>query len=169
LEARRSRGLFSRRAMLGGSAAALIVPATMASGCTPVQHAPPPKPGPQVGLLTAVMANEQQLVALYASVLAAHPRLAQDLRPLHDHHSEHLTVLKREYVQGTQTESATPIPPATAPGGVSASLATLRTAERQAAAARAVDVTQASPGLAQLLADIGACEAVHVVILAGVS
>jgi hypothetical protein len=171
LEARRSQGLFSRRALLGGSAAALLVPATMAAGCTPAEHVPPPVPGPQVNLLTSVMANEQRLVALYMSVLAAHPRLAQDLRPLHDHHSEHLAVLKQQYIPGTNTESPSPGPttPAAAPGSVSASLTTLRTAERQAAAARAVDVTHATPDLAQLLAAIGACEAVHVAILAGVS
>jgi hypothetical protein len=142
----------------------------MAAGCTPAQHVPPPVPGPQVTLLTKVMAGEQQLITLYTSVLAAHPGLAGDLQPLHDHHLQHLAVLKRQYVPGTQTESPTPSPAVVpASGDVNASLATLRTAERQAAAARAQDVTGASPGLAQLLADIGACEAVHVAILAGVS
>lgn len=169
MEARRSRGPVSRRALLGGSAA-LMIPAAMTSGCTSVQHAVPPKPGPEVALLTSAIVGEQQLVTLYATVLAAHPRLVQDLQPLHDHHTQHLAQLKRQYVPGTETESPTATPAATpAPADVGASLATLRTAERQAAAARVVDVTQATPGLAQLFADIGACEAVHVAILAGVS
>jgi hypothetical protein len=37
----------------------------------------------------------------------------------------------------------------------------LRTAERQAASARLADVTRVAPGMAQLFASIGACEAGH--------
>lgn len=154
-----------RAAMLGGSAAVL---AAMA-GCTSVGQAEAPPPGPDVSVLTAAIDNEAALIALYEAVLAAHQSLADRLKPLHDHHTRHLAVLKRHYVPGTRTGTATPTPraTATAPGSESRALAALRSAERKAATARAGDVLRAGPGLAQLLASIGACEAGHAQSLAG--
>jgi hypothetical protein len=151
--------------VLGGSAAAILVTVT---GCSKVSPAASPTPGPEVALLEGVIQNEAGLIALYEAVMAAHTSLADSLRPLHDHHTQHLAVLKRHYVPGTDTGTATPAPrpTATAPASRSRALAALRAAERKAAAARADDVRHATPGLAQLLAGIGACEAAHAQVLA---
>lgn len=159
----------TRRAVLGGSAAALatLTTLTAASGCTSTGQAAAPTPGPEVTLLDGVIKSEAALVALYEAVLAAHSSLADRLTPLRDHHTQHLSVLKRHYVPGTNTGTATPAPApaATAPVSESRALAALRGAERQAAAARADEVRRAAPGLAQLLASIGACEAAHAQVL----
>jgi hypothetical protein len=155
----------TRRAVLGGTAAMLggtVMPAVL-TGCTRARRAQAPAPGPELLLLTGVMQSEAALLALYDAVMAAHQGLAARLRPLRDHHAQHLAVLRRHYVPGTDEGGATPAPPttATAPAGEARALAALRTAERRAAAARADEVRRASPGLAQLLAAIGACEAGH--------
>lgn len=149
----------TRRAVLGGSAAVLAT----AAGCTSVGRADAPVPGPEVILLNGVITDEAGLIALYDAVLAAHPRLAGRLKPLRDHHVQHLNVLRRHYVPGSTTGTTTPAPrpSATAPTGQTRALAAVRDAERQAADARAEEVRRASPGLSQLLASIGACEAGH--------
>jgi hypothetical protein len=149
----------TRRAVLGGS---VVVLAT-ATGCTTVGPGQAPAPGPEVTLLDGAIQSEAGLLALYDAVLAAHQGLSGRLRTLRDHHAQHLTVLQRHYVPGSTTGTATPAPrpAATAPGSESAALAALRAAERKAATARADEVRRASPGLSQLLAAIGACEAGH--------
>jgi hypothetical protein len=162
----------TRRTVLGGSAAMLAVAtgalAASATGCTSVGQAEAPPAGPEVILLDGVIDAEARLIALYDAVAAAHRGLAGRLKTPRDHHVQHLAVLKRHYVPGTTTGTATPAPrpAATAPATASASLAALRAAERKAAAARADEVRRASPGLSQLLASIGACEAGHVQELA---
>jgi hypothetical protein len=165
LDALRFSNPTRRAVMLGGSAATL----TALAGCTSVGQAEAPVPGPDVSVLTAAIASETALIALYEAVLGAHQTLADRLKPLHDHHTQHLAVLRRHYVPGTKTGTATPSPgaTATAPDGESRALAALRSAERKAATARADDVRRAGPGLAQLLASIGACEAGHAQALAG--
>jgi hypothetical protein len=145
-------------ALLGG--AALV----SAGGCSSAGHtAATLTPGPDVVILSGAIQAEAELVALYDAVLAGHERLGSRLRPLRDHHAQHLSVLQRHYVPGTKTGTATPAPrpSATSPDSTSAALAKLRAAERRAAAARADEVRRAAPGLAQLLAAIGACEAGH--------
>ncbi len=150
--------------MLGGSAAVLVT----ISGCTTIGRAASPPPGPEVALLSGAIQSEAGLIALYDAVLAAHQRLAARLTPLRAHHVQHLSVLKRHYVPGTNTGTATPAPQATAsaPDGEARALSMIRGAERKAAAARADEVRRAAPGLAQLLASIGACEAGHAQVLA---
>lgn len=150
--------------MLGGSAAVLVT----ITGCSTIGRAAAPPPGPEVALLSGVMQSEAGLIALYDAVLAAHHRLAARLTPLRDHHVQHLSVLQRHYVPGTNTGTTTPAPQvtATAPDGETRALSALRGAERKAAAARADDVRRAAPALAQLLASIGACEAGHAQVLA---
>lgn len=163
----------TRRTVLGGSAAMLAVATmatvgTAATGCTSVGRAEAPTAGPEVTLLDGVIQSEAALIALYDAVLAAHQGLAGRLKTPRDHHVQHLTVLRRHYVPGTTTGTATPTPRpvASAPATETGSLSALRAAERKAAAARADEVRRASPGLAQLLAAIGACESGHVQELA---
>jgi hypothetical protein len=151
----------TRRAMLGGATLAAL------AGCTRVGPAAAPPPGPEVRLLEGAIQSEAALIALYDAVLAAHRGLLPRLGPLRDHHARHLAVLRRHYVPGTGTATPTPPPPAPrVPAGESRAVGALRAAERGAAAARADEVRRAAPGLAQLLASIGACEAGHAQVLA---
>jgi hypothetical protein len=162
LETLRS-GSPTRRVILGGSAAILA----SITGCTTAGRADIPPPGPEAALMSGAIQSEATLIALYDAVLATHPDLADRLRPLRDHHTQHLSVLKRHYVPGTNAGMLTPTPsaaPAVPPGPAKA-LSALRGAERRAASARADDATRAAPGLAQLLASIGACEAGHAQVL----
>jgi hypothetical protein len=116
-----------------------------------------------VTLLDGAIKSEAALIALYDAVLASHQGLGARLKPLREHHAQHLAVLKRHYVPGSTTGTATPAPrpAATAPATEAKALTAIRSAERKAAAARANEVRRASPGLSQLLAAIGACEAGH--------
>ena len=152
----------TRRGVLAGSVAMLAALGS-AAGCTSVSPAEAPTPGPEVTLLDGVIQNEAALLALYDAVLTAHQELGGRLKPLREHHTQHLAVLKRHYVPGSTTGTATPAPQptATAPPTQAAALRAIRTAERKAANARAGEVRHASPGLSQLLAAIGACEAGH--------
>jgi hypothetical protein len=149
----------TRRAVLGGSAAVLMT----ATGCTSIGPGEAPVPGPEVTLLDGAIQSEAGLIALYDAVLAAHRGLNGRLKTLRDHHVQHLAVLKRHYVPGSTSGTATPAPrpAATAPKTEVGALNAIRSAERKAAAARADEVRRASPGLSQLLAAIGACEAGH--------
>jgi hypothetical protein len=117
------------------------------------------------------VAAEQDLIALYEAVRSAHASLARHIDPLLAHHREHLAVLRRHYVPGTgerANEGGTiPAPRVQqAPEQASEALAAFRQAEDKAAAARLAEVAKAQPGLAQVLASIGACEAGHAEALA---
>jgi hypothetical protein len=149
----------TRRAVLGGTTVMLAT----AAGCTSVGQAEAPAAGPEVTLLDGAIQSEAALIALYDAVLAAHQGLAGRLTSLRDHHVQHLAVLKRHYVPGSTTGTAVPAPrpTATSPGTQARALSAIRSAERKAAGARADEVLRASPGLSQLLASIGACEAGH--------
>jgi hypothetical protein len=128
------------------------------------------KPLPDVAVLTAAMAAEEHLVALYEAVRSTHSGLSRRLDPFLAHHRDHLSALRRHYRPGTGSGTPTPAitspPPPTAPAQPVQALATLRLAERQAATARVTDVERVGPGFAQLLASIGACEAGHAMALA---
>jgi uncharacterized protein involved in exopolysaccharide biosynthesis len=128
-----------------------------------------PVPRPDVAILDAAINGESDLVTLYEAVTAQHADLTQQLAPMLAHHREHLSVLRRHYQPGTGEGTPTPAPPATppeVPEEPGQAIAALRKAERQAAAARLVDVGNVSPGVAQLMASIGASEAGHAAVLA---
>lgn len=156
------RALLGRGAVLGG--AALLLPA--AAGC-----AAETRPHKDVPTLAGAIASEQNLVATYEAAKAADASLSARLDLVLAHHREHLAVLKRHYVPGSgdradeggaiPAPSALPLPDG---GGV---LDALRDAEDRAAQARTADAAKAAPGLAQLLASIGACEAGHAMLASG--
>jgi hypothetical protein len=120
-----------------------------------------------VGLLLGAIATEQDLIALYEAARGAHAALVPQLDPHLSHHREHLTVLKRHFVPGSDGRSRTLPPPRvlSVPGEAGQVLSMLRQAEVRAAAARAADVRAAGPALAQLMASIGVCESGHVATL----
>jgi hypothetical protein len=165
----------TRRVLLGVATVAAL------AGCSRKQPQEL-EPEPNVGVLLAAIATEERLIALYESARSGHPDLARRLEPMLAHHRAHLTVLRRHYVPGTDGADGsragrTPEPNAgsalgqAGAGGVGntavapkqrrRAVAALRTAERQAAAARSADVTRVPAGMAQLFASIGACEAGH--------
>jgi hypothetical protein len=170
----------------------LLAAATLAGGAAALTSCsekaqPEVKPQPDVAILLSAIATEEQLIAMYESTKRDHPELRKRIDPLLAHHRNHLTVLRRHYRPGTETESSdrprSSAPPggrgvpvgwgdtaaaaigevgvkaAGAPRSRRQALSALRTAERKAAAARTADVIRVSPGLAQLFASIGACEA----------
>lgn len=165
-----SRGGPSRRSVLGAMALTGAVAGTLgATGCSRRED---PKPHPDVALLTGVIAGEERLVALYEAARRAHADLAPRLDPALAHHREHLATLRRHYRQGSRPSpsagrrpAAPPVPKV--PDDRGEAVAALRAAERAAAAARVAEAGKVGPGLAQLLASIGACEAGHDTALAG--
>ncbi|XVQ88244.1 hypothetical protein ACQP2K_12740 [Microbispora siamensis] len=157
----------TRRALLGSAAAAGLA----ATGCSsaPRKPAAPAAPDPQTVLLTSLIAGKEQLVSLYGRAVAALPGRAAALEPFRQRHAAHLQALRALLPagSGTGTFPASPAPPSASPseGPSAVSVGVLRDAERRAASARPAQMATASPALSQLLASIGACEAVHVVAL----
>ncbi|MEU8178721.1 hypothetical protein AB0C14_38155 [Microbispora hainanensis] len=158
----------TRRVLLGSAAAAGLAAAGCSSG--PQKPAAPAAPDPQTVLLTSLIAGKEDLVSLYGQAIAARPAQAAALEPFRQRHAAHLQALRALLPAGggAGTSPASPTPPAasSAPPSPSAvSVEALRDAERRAASARPAQMATASPALSQLLASIGACEAVHVVAL----
>ncbi|MBB2743423.1 UNVERIFIED_ORG: hypothetical protein FHR35_003245 [Microbispora rosea subsp. rosea] len=160
----------TRRALLGSAAATGLA----AAGCSsaPRKPAAPAPPDPQTVLLTSLIAGKEQLVSLYGRAVAALPARAAALEPFRQRHAAHLQALRAllPAANGTGTFPVSPAPPASSSASPSerpsaVSVGALRDAERRAASARPAQMATASPALAQLLASIGACEAVHVVAL----
>lgn len=105
---------------------------------------------------------ELDLIAVYEASIAAQPELAPTLLVIADQHREHARAL-----QVQDAEAPTPAPRGTAEA---LDLNGLRELERRAAGLRAgACVRAANPELASLLALIGASEAQHVAVLAGVT
>ncbi|MDP4509445.1 hypothetical protein [Nonomuraea turcica] len=151
----------SRRVLLAGGAAALT--ACNASG--PPQPPAQAPDSPETLLLKDLIAEKERTIALYSSLIAGG---AQKLVPFRDRHQAHLDEL-RKHVKATASAparlsasgSATPSASATP----KTSLSRLRDLERKAAALRARQLASVSPGMAQLIASIGACEAAHAAAL----
>ncbi|MGP3910471.1 hypothetical protein [Nonomuraea sp. 10N515B] len=149
----------SRRVLLAGGAAALT--ACNASG--PPQPPAQAPDSPETLLLKDLIAEKERTIALYSSLIAGG---AQKLVPFRDRHQAHLDELRKHVkatasaparlsASGSATPSATP----------KTSLSRLRDLERKAAALRARQLASVSPGMAQLIASIGACEAAHAAAL----
>ena len=173
-----------RRRLLIASAAALPLLAA-ASGCD--SHdlfagpdplgGPPPLAHDTVVLETAITA-ENRMIARYRSAMsgrAASSNAGRLLAELLAQHEQHLTQLRARLVipQGTPASelpsSAAPIAGRGPGGAAPVTLAELRTAERQSAAALTDQLVGVQPALAQLFASIAASDATHVAALAGVS
>ncbi|MCF6470076.1 hypothetical protein FAF44_16975 [Nonomuraea sp. MG754425] len=148
----------SRRALLAGGAAAL----TACSTSGPPRPAVPAPDSPETVLLKALIAEKERTIALYSSAVA---KGSEKLAPFRDRHQAHLTEL-RKYVPKAATTAPTSGTPAPSPSASGKpSLSRLRELERKAAAQRPRQLDGVSPGVAQLIASIGACEAAHAVAL----
>jgi hypothetical protein len=158
----------TRRRVLTAAAAALPLAAAGCKGI--VALGAPPKPAPDVTVVTEAIAVETQLIARYGDVLAARPGLGPALRPLLAQHHEHLARLRARLIvpvggQPLPTPRATARRTAQVPGSSAAALGYLRDAEDAAAGALLAHLATAPPSLAQLLASISASEATHALIL----
>ena len=158
----------TRRGVLTAAAAALPL---AAAGCKGIAAlGAPPKPAPDVTVVTEAIAVETQLIARYGDVLAVNPALGPTLRPLLAHHHEHLTRLRARLIvpaggQPLPTPRATAHRTTQVPGSSVAALGYLRDAEDAASGALLAHLATAPPSLAQLLASISASEATHALIL----
>ncbi|MEV5895441.1 hypothetical protein [Nonomuraea fuscirosea] len=155
----------SRRALLAGGAAAL----TACSAAGPDRPAAPAPDSPETVMLKGLIAEKERTIALYSSLISGG---ADKLVPFRDRHRAHLDELRKHVTVPSAPVaapgSAAPSPTATATATAKTrkpSLARLRELERKAAAGRARALGGLSPGVAQLVASIGACEAAHVVAL----
>ncbi|MEV4113926.1 hypothetical protein [Nonomuraea sp. NPDC049695] len=144
----------SRRVLLAGGAAAL----TACSTSGPPQPSAKAPDSPETVLLKGLIAEKERTIALYSSLISGG---AQKLVPFRDRHQAHVNEL-RKYV--TVASSSPPVTPSAA-ATPKPSLSGLRDLERKAAALRVRQLAGVSPGVAQLIASIGACEAAHVVAL----
>lgn len=154
----------TRRMLLGAAVAGLA-----AGGCsTRSPEPPPPKPpDPQTVLLISLLRDKEQMITLYRQAASGTEKPAPALEAFRLRHVEHLTALRKLLPEDNRTGDAAP---GTSPSGSpspspAVTVDELRDAERRAAAARPGQMAKASPVLAQLLASIGACEAVHAVAL----
>jgi hypothetical protein len=173
-----------RRALIASAAALPLLLAV--AGCRssdvfagPDPLAGRPPPGPDVLTLRAVIAAEEDLIALYRTAVGAGQAGAtrlRTLRPLLSQHEQHLAQLKAMLVvpPGTSPSPAHPAasasatPSATAsPRPARVSTARLRAAERASAASLVRQLGAMPPALAQLFASIAASDATHVTALGG--
>ncbi|WP_146103487.1 hypothetical protein [Nonomuraea solani] len=144
----------SRRTLLAGGAAAL----TACSASGPAEPPARATDSPETLLLKELIAEKERTIALYASLIDGGKG---KLVPFRDRHQAHLNELRKHVTLTPAPSSPKPSPSVTP----KASLSRLREVERKAAARRPRQLAAVSPGLAQLIASIGACEAAHALAL----
>ncbi|MGW0809387.1 hypothetical protein [Nonomuraea sp. NPDC002799] len=151
----------SRRSLLAGGAVAL----TACSSSGPSQPSAPAPDSPETLLLKDLIADKERTIALYSSLIVDG---GKKLVPFRDRHQAHLDTL-RKLVPAAAPSTTAAAPSTTGTPSPAAppktSLAKLRDLERKAAARRARQLATVTPGVAQLIASIGACEAAHAVAL----
>jgi hypothetical protein len=149
---------WSRRALLG--AAGTVGAAGALAGCSWFDDEPPPPPDP----LEPLLASTRALAAWYDATLAAHPQLADQLRPPYEAHLAHETALL-ELIGRPELASASPPPAGTAPLEPEAALEALREAERDGQDEATQACLAAPPERAALLGSIAAARATHAAVL----
>lgn len=162
-----------RRAVLtSGLVSGLALPwagalLTGCSGSTSPGDAHPAEPG--AALRERATRDSADLLARYDATAAAHPALADRLRPLRAEVALHL----QAFTAGAASSAAASAPASASarasavPGDGPTALAALAAAERHTADARAAALTQAPPELARLLASVAAAGACHAMLLQG--
>ncbi|MFI2379865.1 hypothetical protein ACH5AO_33155 [Streptomyces sp. NPDC018964] len=170
----RSRSGPRRRSLLTVAPAALLV-----AGCSAGSEDPGAAGGSRPSAADRARAraarDSRELAERYDAVVAAHPRLAERLRPLRAEVVRHA-----EAFGGTAESSPSPSPSPSGPGSPSASarasvpavpakekdaLAGLAAAEREIAGRRTEALLDAPGELARLLASVAAAGAAHVYLL----
>ncbi|MEV4164599.1 hypothetical protein [Nonomuraea dietziae] len=148
----------SRRAVLAGGAAMAAL-----SGCTAGEPDPvvSKAPDPEHLLLRELIADKERTVGLYSALVAGG---GEKLAPFLARHEEHLAALRERLPRESAPSPSSPAPSPT-PSPPKVTLNRLRDLERKAAALRPRQLGKASPPLSQLIASIGACEALHALAL----
>jgi hypothetical protein len=158
--------MLSRRQLLAASPTTLPLFLAL-SGCKgPAVLSAPPVVSLQTQVLLRAVTAEQNLIWIYAMVMATYSGLAAELGPLRAEHQAHLAQLRAQVIeppgkQVPETVTARPVLAATS----GAALAQLRAAEQAAVSAQMSRLAAAPASLAQLYASIAACEATHVSVL----
>lgn len=157
----------SRRALLAGGAVVALL-----AGCSAPPDPQPVRDTPEQALARVLIADKERTIALYSALIADGGKLTA----YRDRHLAHLAELRRRFPGLTarppaQSPSPAASPSATASATASVSptttaapkmtLSRLRALEREAAARRPAQLAGVAPALAQLVASIGACEALH--------
>ena len=162
-----------RRALIASAAALPLLLAVAGCRSSDAFAGPDPLAGrPPLGhdvlTLQAVIAAEENLIALYRTAIGADQGAATRLRTLRSllsQHEQHLAQLKTMLVIPPGM-SASPAHPAS-PRPARVSTARLRAAERASAASLVRQLGAVPPALAQLFASIAASDATHVTALGG--
>ncbi|MFE0633256.1 hypothetical protein ACFW3D_40805 [Streptomyces sp. NPDC058864] len=111
------------------------------------------------------------LLAQYDATVAAHPDLAERLRPLRAEVARHAEAFGTSgraaspSAAPSSSPSASPSPSSSVPPRAGDALSALATAERTLSDTRAAALLDATPELARLLASVAACGAGHVLLL----
>ncbi|PZG16519.1 hypothetical protein [Nonomuraea aridisoli] len=155
----------SRRALLAGGAAAL----TACSTSGPPRPSAPAPDSAETRLLRQLIAEKERTIALYSALIADG---GDKLVPFRQRHQAHLAELREHVPPAPASPSPSRSPQSSQPSGSPSpsatekpSLSRLRDAERAAAELRTRQLAGVSPGIAQLIASIGACEAAHALAL----
>jgi len=158
--------MLSRRQLLAASPTTLPLFLAL-SGCKgPAVLSAPPHLSQQTQVLLHAVAAEQNLIWVYAKVMALYPALAGPLAPLRAEHEAHLAQLRARVIEppGKRAPDTVTAKPLIA-GTPAAALAQLRAAEQAAVTAQMNRLAAAPASLAQLYASIAASESTHVGVL----
>ena len=158
--------MLSRRQLLAASPTTLPLFLAL-SGCKgPAVLSAPPHPSQQTQVLLHAVTAEQDLIWVYAKVMALYSALGGTLAPLRAEHEAHLAQLRARVIEppGRQSQAAVSLRPRIA-GTQAAALAQLRATEQAAVTAQMGRLAAAPASLAQLYASIAACESTHVGVL----
>lgn len=112
--------------------------------------------------------DSEELAQRYAAVIAAHPTLAERLRPLRaevGRHAEAFAAGHRASASGSPSASASASASAAVPTAEKDALADLAAAERALADRRTQALLEVPGELARLMASVAAAGAVHVYLL----
>ncbi|WP_416520590.1 hypothetical protein [Streptomyces achromogenes] len=154
-----------RRTLLASAAGAALL-----AGCSAGADSGDDGPSAAARARARAARDSRGLLARYDAVLAAHPALADRLRPLRAEVAAHAAAFE----EGTKHSPAASKPPASAaPAAVPAAekdaVTQLATAERALADRRAKELLQVPGELARLLASVAAAGAAHAYLLTEVA
>ncbi|MFF9771020.1 hypothetical protein ACF1GT_31345 [Streptomyces sp. NPDC014636] len=153
-----------RRSLLASAAGAALL-----AGCSAGPDSGEDGPSAATRARARAARDSRGLLARYDAVLAAHPGLADRLRPLRAQVAAHATAFE-EGATATATATATTSAAATpVPAAEKDAVAGLAAAERALADRRAKDLLAVPGELARLLASVAAAGAAHAYLLTEVA
>ncbi|MBB4933453.1 hypothetical protein F4561_004273 [Lipingzhangella halophila] len=162
------RDALSRRSVLTGALAALTVAGT--SGCQGSRWYPS-EISPDEYVLRSVIAGKKRTIARYEAALEKGEGPTDLLEELLGRHRQHIAALRERLPDHGPDEpwapENSPSPSASAPSDPDPpAVSALRVVEQSAAGERPRQLAKLTdPGLAQLIASVGACETAHAHLL----